>query len=75
MEEWKNDLFARYDLEEIVPDNVFFHDFNVINFPDKSFHMLVEIGKYYQILSISVVEFGQHFYAINRMIIVVGKKQ
>jgi hypothetical protein len=79
MEEWKNELLNKYDLEELVPDNVFLYKYGLkINFNENMNKQFMEVfrdlGLHYQILSILQDPILAALWK-SRILIVVGKKQ
>ena len=76
MDEWKIDLLSRYDIVEVVPDNVFLYKFKSwILYTDSELRVLTDLGLNYQILSIQIIskDAGLNL-GKRRMLIVVGKK-
>jgi len=78
MEEWKNELLSKYDLEEIVPDNVFVYKCGPkIYFYEKMNKQVMEVfrdlGLHYQIFSILQDPILTAMWK-SRILIVVGKK-
>ena len=75
MEEWKEQLVKQYNLEELVPDNVFLYKFKMMSFQESELELISIMGVYYQILSIEILS-NADLGALNkpRMLIVVAKK-